>query len=145
MAEHIIFSAPFFVAAFWSLWLGLDYRTHPSAPRLSLLCFMITTAVLYLCHFIYFSLSGHAPWPVDLLYRYCNLAVFPLWHFYLCRLTLHRLSRREQFLWLMPAVLLALLIFCMSTLSHSTPGILKGYLSKYQKSVSPADKGAIAQ
>ncbi|MBQ9170917.1 MAG: helix-turn-helix domain-containing protein [Bacteroidaceae bacterium] len=107
MAEHIVLSAPLFVAAFWSLWLGLDYRTHPSAPRQSLLCFMITTAGLYLCHFIYFSLSGHAPWPVDLLYRYCNLAVFPLWHFYLCKLTLHRLSRRAQFLWLMPAVLLA--------------------------------------
>lgn len=107
MAEHIVLSAPLFVAAFWSLWLWLDYMAHPERITLRLLFFMLTTAGLYLCHFIYFSLSGHTPWPVDMLYRYCNLAVFPLWHFYLCELTLHRLSRKELLLWLAPAVLLA--------------------------------------
>ena len=108
MAEHAVLSAPLFVAAFWSLWLGLDFTTRPERITLRLLHFMLTTTVLYLCHFIYFSLAGHAPWPVDVLYRYCNLAVFPLWYFYMCELTLNPLSRREMILWLTPAVLLAL-------------------------------------
>ena len=107
MAEHIILSAPLFAAAFWSLWLGLDYMAAPKRITLQLLLFMLTTAELYLCHFIYFSLSGHAPWPVNVFYRFCNLAVFPLWHFFLCELTLHRRSRKELLMWLAPAVLLA--------------------------------------
>ena len=106
MIEHLVLSAPLFVSAFWSLWLGLDYMARPDRITLRLFLFMLTTAVLYLCHFIYFSMSGHAPWPVDMFYRFCNLAVFPLWHFFLCELTLHRLSRREILLWLAPAVLL---------------------------------------
>lgn len=107
MAEHIVLSAPLFVAAFWSLWLLLDYMARTERITLRLLFFMLTTAGLYLCHFIYFSLAGRAPWPVDVLYRYCNLAVFPLWYFYLCELTLRRLTRRELFFWLAPAVILA--------------------------------------
>ena len=108
MAEHAIISAPLFAAAFWSLWLGLDFMDRPERITLRLLYFMLTTTVLYLCHAIYFSLSGYVPWPVDVLYRYCNLAVFPLWYFFLCELTFHRLSRREMLLWLAPAILLAL-------------------------------------
>lgn len=107
MAEHLVLSAPLFVAAFWSLWLGLDFMARPERITLRLFFFMLTTVGLYLCHFIYFSLEGHAPWSVDMFYRYCNLAVFPLWFFYLRELTLHRLSCRELLLWLAPAVLLA--------------------------------------
>lgn len=107
MAEHIVISAPFFVALFWTLWLGLDYRNRPERVTFRLFCFMLTTTVLYACHFVYFSRGGHAPWWMDALYRYCNLAVFPLWYFYLRELTLQRTSRREMFLWLMPAVLIA--------------------------------------
>ena len=49
----------------------------------------------------------------------------------LLRLVLERVRRSGKKLISLPAVLLALLILCISTLSHSTPGILKGYLSKY--------------
>ena len=107
MAEHIVLSAPLFVTTFWSLWLGLDYVSRRNRITLRLLFFMLTAVALYLCHFIYFSLDGHTPWPVDVIYRYCNLTVFPLWHFYVCGLTLHRVRRRELLLWLAPAVVLA--------------------------------------
>lgn len=107
MEEHIVVSAPFFVAAFWSLRLGLDYKLCPERITLRLLCFMLTTALLYLCHFVYFSKESNALWYVNVLYRYCNLAVFPLWYFYLCGLTLQRLQRREMLFWLLPALALA--------------------------------------
>lgn len=107
MTEHLVLSAPLFVSVFWSLCLWLDLMNRHERITLRLLLFMITTAGLYLCHFIYFSLSGHTPWTVDLLYRYCHLTVFPLWYFYMCELTLNRLSRKELFIWIAPAILLA--------------------------------------
>ena len=106
MAEHIVIPAPFFVAAFWSLRLGLDYMNRPERITLHLLCFMLVTALLYLCHFAYFSTAGNAPCFLDVLYRFCNLSVFPLWYSYMCELTLRRLRRREMLAWLLPALLL---------------------------------------
>ncbi|MBQ7571486.1 MAG: helix-turn-helix transcriptional regulator [Bacteroidaceae bacterium] len=109
MIEGLVTSMPMFVAAFWSVVLVLYYVERRNAITLRLFIFMLTTGVLYGCHYVYFNFDGRISVGLETLYRCCNLAVYPLYYFYLRSLTLHRVEGRVVFLSLVPALVLPLL------------------------------------
>ena len=97
------------VAAFWSLFLLMNYIEQRSAITLRLFHFMLTAMVLYVCHYVYFSMNSTTPPMVDVLYRYCNLAVYTLYYVYIRTLTFGKDRWWKTLILLTPAILLSLL------------------------------------
>ena len=107
---------PMFVCLFWSVMLTIDLSIHfrrvdtrqPDTkylPKLCLLLFMLTAVVLYFGHCVFFA-HDIAFIPLsDTLYSMANLAVFPLYYFYICSLTVRHRDWKLLSLLLLPALI----------------------------------------
>lgn len=116
MIQILLTSLPILVCLFWAVTLICDIvlaRLHTEAatknlgwvrPRYYLLLFLIVTAELYFDHYIYFNrLTSLLPLS-DSLYVAANLAVYPLYYLYICKLTQRKGVRRRQLALLLPAI-----------------------------------------
>ncbi len=105
MFQILINTMPMFVCGILSVELVLALLGKFDRPRCWLLAWSVVCTVLYACHMLYFH-REHWAYPYsDIVYIACNLAVYPLYLFYISELTEPKpLSRRP--LWL--ALLLAI-------------------------------------
>lgn len=80
---------PFLVCVFWIITLIADYRNWHYRENIWLVVFLAITSVLYAAHFIFFN--HRISWlPVsDVCYSFANLAVYPLFYFYISHLSKH--------------------------------------------------------
>lgn len=79
---------PLMVCVFWSAVFVLDWRHNPPSKHL-LTIFMEVCALLLLCRGLFFNIVSSIPILAisNCIYIFCNLAVFPLFYLYICRLT----------------------------------------------------------
>lgn len=91
---------PFMVCLVWTV-IGLLEWTKDDPARRSLTVFGAVASTLYFCHFLHFNelQSGFT----ESLYTLCTLSVYPLYLFYIYRLT-DKTHQKWFFLWLMPAL-----------------------------------------
>lgn len=76
------------LCAFWSVVLALDLLKYGNrAAHRELLVWCVTSTVLYVGHFVFFNrYTSYLPF-FDSVYSICNLAVYPLYLYYLLVLT----------------------------------------------------------
>lgn len=100
----LVTSLPMMVCLFWMVTLGLDYQRKRRVALLCLAVFMMTAALLYQGHFVYFN-QYKALIPLsDTVYRMANLSVFPLYLIYIIEVTTRRPQRLHYALFLAPAL-----------------------------------------
>ncbi len=121
MKAMIFTSMPMFVCLFWSITLLLGLLLERfDRSKAYLLVFMLAATLLYWGHCVFFN---HVTWlmPVaDTIYATCNLAVFPLFYLYICKLTLRTPHQRPQWLTLLPTVAGGLTIGCFYLLMNDS-------------------------
>ena len=100
---NFVISIPLFSSLFWLVFFLLSYK-HADAPKRIMTCFFLATFVLYSMHFLYFS--GIQNKVAETIYGIANLLVYPLFLFYLLRLTGKNISK--HILLLLPAILIAI-------------------------------------
>lgn len=87
MLKAIVTTLPMIVCAVMAaqVAIALKKKNHRGLPLL--LIFLIDATLLYTCHFVYFN-SAPGRYPVfAVIYRICNLTVWPLYLLYILRLT----------------------------------------------------------
>ena len=83
MIHEIIITMPLMVCGILTVLLGLSLYSKWDKPRFALLLFMLTAALLYWGHSIYFYHQMKLITLSDTIYSFCNPAVFPLFlHLY---------------------------------------------------------------
>ena len=83
MIHEITITMPMMVCGILSVLLGLSLYSKWDKPRFALLLFMLTAALLYWGHSIYFYHQMKLITLSDTIYSFCNPAVFPLFlHLY---------------------------------------------------------------
>lgn len=93
---------PLMVCLVWSVNGLLRFRRSNPAQQV-LLFFGIVSTLLYLCHYLHFN--GEDQPFTESLYFLCTLSVYPLYNFYVYRLTMRtRMPAWKMVLWLLPAV-----------------------------------------
>ncbi|MBR1808985.1 MAG: helix-turn-helix transcriptional regulator [Paludibacteraceae bacterium] len=97
----LLISVPMLTSLFWLMWYAISYK-HLESGRRMMTWFFIACFVLYLMHYLYFS--GVESKITETIYGTVNLLVYPLFLFYLLRLTGNELSLEK--LWLLPAPVL---------------------------------------
>jgi AraC-like DNA-binding protein len=116
MLHHIIVLTPVYVSLFWALVL-LCNRYSFNRPRFWLGIFMLMAACLYGSHALYFSGAVQAYLRVDFIYVFSALSVYPLYYIYV-RLLACDVRLKRSYAWhLLPAVLLSLAMFLLSSVS----------------------------
>ncbi len=106
--EHIVSLLPTFSCAFWTILLVIDRVEYGDRGMHSrLLWWMATTTLLYACHAVYFIHYQPIMVVTDVVYVYCNLAVYPLYARYLLHLTRGGTSRRTDALIFAPPIVMA--------------------------------------
>lgn len=105
MISVLIAALPMMVCCVLSVLIALSLFSRRNMAKARLLVFMLTAAVLYLAHFAYFNRQIAVIPLTDMLYSFCNPAVFPLYFLYIEELTEYRPNRRRQILCLLPSVL----------------------------------------
>lgn len=83
--------------------LGLNLYSKWDKPRFALLLFMLTAALLYWGHSIYFYHQMKLITLSDTIYSFCNPAVFPLFFIYIEELTRRQTNHLRQFAYLLPS------------------------------------------
>lgn len=90
----------------WFVTFALHYRKNDSAKRL-LTLFLAVCVVLYFCHALFFTVGlSH---PMECLWTFCSLSVYPLYYAYICRLTAHQVTPLFWCWLLIPGFLVATL------------------------------------
>lgn len=84
MIHSISSLAPFFVCSFIAIELLLSRR---NAAKQCLLLWAVASMVLYACHALYFFHIDAARVWRHVVYTFCNLSIYPLFLFYIGRLT----------------------------------------------------------
>ena len=105
MIRSLSIATPFLVCLFWFAVFLLHYAKGNRAQRF-LCCFFATGAVLYFCHFYYFS--GGESVTLEVLWTICSLSVYPLYYEYLRRLTKGNSTPARLVLLLLPGILVGL-------------------------------------
>ena len=105
MISILISALPMIVCGVLSVQIALSLFSHRNMAKMRLLVFMLTATVLYLAHFTYFNRQMAVIPLTDILYSFCNPAVFPLYYLYIEELTEYRPNRMRQILCLLPSVL----------------------------------------
>ena len=104
---------PLMVCLVWTVNGLLRFRRSNPAQQVLLFFGMVST-LLYLCHYLHFNGEDH-PF-MESLYFLCTLSVYPLYNFYVYRLTSRsRMPAWKMALWLLPA----LFVFCWSFVKGS--------------------------
>ncbi len=123
--QDIIRLTPFFVTLFW----GIVFVLHPAKKnraRFALGFFMLTTAVVYGSHAIFFSHDYSLYLKIDGLYMLTDLSVYPLYYLYI-RLLTKDIKFQKLFLWhLLPAVIISVLFELL--FFHTTPAAREIYI-----------------
>lgn len=101
---------PMMVTGLWSVILLFDLLRCPDRTRGRLVVFMITATVLYAGHGIFFARYAPLVVPADVVYTFCNLAVYPLYLLYIMQLTDDPAGRRREWILLLPAAVLTLAV-----------------------------------
>ena len=105
MLGVLMSALPMIVCGVLSVLTALSLFNRRNRARVRLLVFMLTATVLYLAHFVYFNRQTAVIPLTDMLYCFCNPAVFPLYYLYIEELTEYRPNRWRQALCLLPSVL----------------------------------------
>lgn len=105
MLGVLISALPMIVCGVLSVLTALSLFNRRNRARVRLLLFMLTATVLYLAHFVYFNRQTAVIPLTDMLYCFCNPAVFPLYYLYIEELTEYRPNRRRQAFVLLPPLL----------------------------------------
>ena len=99
-------STPFFVCLFYAILTGIEaLKNRQSKYRKALFVFFIAATTLYFGHGVFFSHNTDLIPFTDWLYATCNLAVYPLWYLYICKLTQKETSLVHQLAILLPTIL----------------------------------------
>jgi|GEM_PF-411115 len=112
--ETILLTAlPVFVCLFWGVQIAVELARRRTRPLAWLLVFMLTSSLLYGCHFLYFNRIAHLIPLSDTLYAAANLAVYPIFLLYIRSLT-HR-SHHGWVHWiaLLPTILGGMAVACL--------------------------------
>lgn len=97
-------SLPMLVCLQWTVVLLVDWLQERKAVQWRMLAFMATATLLYTCHYVYFTHLEPLLPMANIVYRVCNLLVYPLYLLYIGQLTQGGLGARATWLWLMPAL-----------------------------------------
>lgn len=95
---------PMFVSLFWLIMFLVDSQRTKSI-RLILSVFFSVTFLLYLSHALYFNYEYHNYLFFDAIYKFANIAVYPLYFLYIVYLTREVKLRPVYLLLLIPAFL----------------------------------------
>lgn len=118
MIATVISILPAVVCGVLTALLALDLCRDFSRTRMYLLLFMIVAGLLYIAHSTYFNHQTEFIPITDIIYSFCNPAVFPLFYIYIEELTTGSRYHCRYWLYLMPSLL------CMVTV-----GMLYGMMN----------------
>ena len=118
MLGVLMSSLPMIVCGILSVLIALSLYDHRNMAKLKLLIFMTTATMLYLAHYFYFNRLMAVIPLTDILYCFCNPAVFPLYYLYIEELTDYRPNRWRQALYLLPSLLCCLAVGLLYTLMN---------------------------
>ena len=118
MLGVLMSSLPMIVCGILSVLIALSLYDHRNMARTRLLFFMATATMLYLAHYFYFNRLMAVIPLTDILYCFCNPAVFPLYYLYIEELTDYRPNRWRQALYLLPSLLCSLAVGLFYTLMN---------------------------
>ena len=110
MIGVLISSLPMIVCGILSVLIALSLYDHRNMAKLKLLIFMATAT--------YFNRLMAVIPLTDILYCFCNPAVFPLYYLYIEELTDYRPNRWRQALYLLPSLLCCLAVGLLYTLMN---------------------------
>ena len=96
---------PCAVSLGWFVVFALTFRRNDKAKRV-LTIFLAACAILYGCHYIYFT-QGSLSHPLECLWTLMSLLSYPLFFIYLCLLTASRVHRGVLWGILLPSILVA--------------------------------------
>ena len=101
---------PMYVCTFWSVLLLIDVARNRQTAKKRLLTYMVTAALLYAGHYIFFNHRTELMPVTDTVYAITNLAVFPLYFMYIKEITEPAWNHRWQWLLLAPALLVGVTV-----------------------------------
>lgn len=110
MFHAIITTLPFFAGLFWFILLAHDFKKGDKAKQ-KLTFFMLACTILYFSHTAYYNHEKVLFGMIEGLYAFCNLAVFPMYYLYICRLTDSKSFHTSDILMIIPATLVSIAAF----------------------------------
>jgi len=108
MVRTLFSFVPFMVCLFWFAVFLVSYKKHNPA-KMVLTWFLLVCSVLYLCHGVFFTKG--LPHTLECLWALCSLSVFPIYYLYIKALTTNVSNNYRQYLVLLPALIVALLLY----------------------------------
>ncbi|MBR6195030.1 MAG: helix-turn-helix domain-containing protein [Prevotella sp.] len=134
MLENLITSMPMYVCTFWSVLLLIDVARNRQTAKKRLLTYMVTAALLYAGHYIFFNHQTALMPFTDTIYVMSNLAVFPLYFMYIKEITEPAWNHRWQWLLLAPALLVGVTVGMLYVLMSpaETSNFIETYLYRNQ-------------
>jgi len=105
MFRYVIVSIPVYVSLFWSV-VFLTDKLSVNKARYWLGLFMLTVAVLYGCHSVYFLGYKELYLKLDSLYLFTGLSVYPMYYLYIRLLTCDLKLHKSYTLHFLPAIVL---------------------------------------
>ena len=123
-----------YVCTFWSVLLLIDVARNRQTAKKRLLTYMVTAALLYAGHYIFFNHQTALMPFTDTIYVMSNLAVFPLYFMYIKEITEPAWNHRWQWLLLMPALLVGVTVGMLYILMSpaETSDFIETYLYRNQ-------------
>lgn len=123
-----------YVCTFWSVLLLIDVARNRQTAKKRLLTYMVTAALLYAGHYIFFNHQTALMPVTDTIYAITNLAVFPLYFMYIKEITEPVWNHRWQWLLLTPALLVGAIVGVLYILMSpvETSNFIETYLYRNQ-------------
>ena len=123
-----------YVCTFWSVLLLIDVARNRQTAKKRLLTYMVTAALLYAGHYIFFNHQTALMPYTDTIYVMSNLAVFPLYFMYIKEITEPAWNHRWQWLLLLPALLVGVTVgmFYILMSPVETSDFIETYLYRNQ-------------
>lgn len=123
-----------YVCTFWSVLLLIDVARNRQTAKKRLLTYMVTAALLYAGHYIFFNHQTALMPFTDTIYVMSNLAVFPLYFMYIKEITEPAWNHRWQWLLLAPALLVGVTVGMLYVLMSpvETLNFIETYLYRNQ-------------
>jgi AraC-like DNA-binding protein len=103
MIKHIALLTPVYVTFLWSL-VFLIHKGEKDKPKIQLGIFMVLACIVYITHLIFFSNKFHLYSFLEGVYIFTMLSVYPMYYFYIILVTTEKISIKNQFLHLLPAI-----------------------------------------
>ena len=107
MVYDLIVYTPMYVTAFWAIVL-LALSARPNKPQKFLGIFMLLAFGVYLSHALYFNNQYQLYLYFDPVYTFTSLSVYPMYYWYIKRLTSEQETNYRNLIMFVPATVLAL-------------------------------------